>query len=250
MTHKTKVPLQSFFLSFLVVSFSCTNEQEAEGNREVPILKGEPIIIPEIENHTAVEQVDELNQTVQLLPKNKVVDQNNTIVEEGLVVNGKIISSDANESFLKPVGNLPPLEDGSLYKPMAFTDLLNFKYKVNWEEDGMDFDFSAYSQRVPRRLREWSGSKVALEGFMIPTVVDENNEVKEFLLLPDQMSCCFGQPPEANGWVVVTAEEGVEVLMDRIIRVTGVITVEERWDEEFFVGLYHMDCKQVTGPAL
>ena len=85
---------------------------------------------------------------------------------------------------------------------------------------------------------------------MIPTVVDENNEVKEFLLLPDQMSCCFGQPPEANGWVVVTAEEGVEVLMDRIIRVTGVITVEERWDEEFFVGLYHMDCKQVTGPAL
>ena len=42
---------------------------------------------------------------------------------------------------------------------------------------------------------------------MIPTIVDENNEVKEFLLLPDQMSCCFGQTPEANGWVVVNASK-------------------------------------------
>jgi hypothetical protein len=91
---------------------------------------------------------------------------------------------------------------------------------------------------------------VAVEGFMIPTVVDENNKVKEFLLLPDQMSCCFGKSPEANGWVVVTASNGVEVLMERIIRVTGTLTVEERWDEEFFVGLYHMDCNEITGPAL
>ena len=45
------------------------------------------------------------------------------------------------------------------------------------------------------------------------------------------MSCCFGQTPEANGWVVVNAEQGVEVMMDRIIRVTGELTVEERWDE-------------------
>lgn len=85
---------------------------------------------------------------------------------------------------------------------------------------------------------------------MIPTIVDENNEVKEFLLLPDQMSCCFGQAPEANGWVVVSATMGVEVMMDRIIRVTGDFAVEERWDEEFFVGLYHMTCNEITGPAL
>ena len=72
---------------------------------------------------------------------------------------------------------------------------------------------------------------------MIPTVVDENNEVKEFLLLPDQMSCCFGQTPEANGWVVVNADDGVEVMMDRIIRVTGELVVEERWDEEFSLAI-------------
>jgi hypothetical protein len=54
----------------------------------------------------------------------------------------------------------------------------------------------------------------------------------------------------ANGWVVVNATNGVEVMMDRIIRVTGQLSVEERWDEEFFVGLYHMTCDEITGPAL
>jgi hypothetical protein len=85
---------------------------------------------------------------------------------------------------------------------------------------------------------------------MLPTVVDENNMVKEFLLLPDQMSCCFGKSPEANGWVVVSSSDGVEVLMDQIIRVNGNLTVEERWDEEYFVGLYHLDCESIIGPSL
>jgi hypothetical protein len=99
-------------------------------------------------------------------------------------------------------------------------------------------------------VRQKNGLSVAIEGFMIPTIVDENNKVKEFLLLPDQMSCCFGQSPEANGWVVVSAPNGVEVLMDEVIRATGSLSVEERWDEEFFVGLYHLDCNEITGPSL
>ena len=175
------------------------------------------------------------------------------VVEEGLVVKGKAtptLPSADPPPTPAPAEKLPPLKAGSVFSPLAFRDLTNFEYLVEWETDGKDFDFAAYSKRVPSRLREKSGAKVAVEGFMIPTVVDENNKVKEFLLLPDQMSCCFGKSPEANGWVVVTASNGVEVLMDRIIRVTGTLTVEERWDEEFFVGLYHMDCKDVTGPAL
>lgn len=183
------------------------------------------------------------------------------VTEEGLVVKGKAIpnqppaqpktNSDVQNSVQpKTSEQLPPLKAGSVFKPLAFRDLTNFEYLVEWEADGKDFDFAAYAKRVPSRLREKSGAEVAIEGFMIPTVVDENNKVKEFLLLPDQMSCCFGQSPEANGWVVVTASNGVDVLMDRIIRVTGTLTVEERWDEEFFVGLYHMDCKDITGPAL
>ena len=177
-------------------------------------------------------------------------DDNLTLIEEGLVANGKRFPLEGNNSNIEEFGELPPLEEGSEYTPLSFRLLQEFDYNVDWERDGKEFDFSAYAQRVPESVRQLSGTKIAVEGFMIPTVVDENNLVKEFLLLPDQMSCCFGQTPEANGWVVVAASEGVDVLMDRIIRVTGVIIVEERWDEEFFVGLFHMDCQDITGPAL
>ena len=179
----------------------------------------------------------------------KEADANETIIQEGFVSNGKIMISDGNATPVE-MQSLPPHDEGSEFKMLAFRTLQEFEYNVDWEKDGMQFEYSAFAERVPKTIRSQSESKVAIEGFMIPTVVNEDNLVNEFLLLPDQMSCCFGQTPEANGWVVVSAPDGVEVLMDRIIRVTGTFTVEERWDEEFFVGLYHMSCEEITGPAL
>jgi hypothetical protein len=162
------------------------------------------------------------------------------------------LGSDANASNVPEpvVSQLPPLPKGSGYAPLSFASMSKFAYEVDWEKDGMKFDLSAFARRVPVTVRQMDGLAAAVEGFMIPTVVNEDNKVTEFLLLPDQMSCCFGKAPEANGWVVVTAPKGVEIMMDRIIRVTGTMAVEEKWDEEFFVGLYHMTCDKITGPAL
>ena len=216
-------------------------------------ITGEDIVGDPILGHQDLENLsssDDSNLSTHLHQNESNASEVTEVLEQGIVVDGRPITKDANISEPAIVSNLPPLEEGSEYKPLAFRDLTNFEYLVDWEKDGKEFDFTAYAQRVPKTLREISGNKIAIEGFMIPTVVDENNEVKEFLLLPDQMSCCFGQTPEANGWVVVNAELGVEVMMDRIIRVTGELTVEERWDEEFFVGLYHMTCHEITGPAL
>jgi hypothetical protein len=162
--------------------------------------------------------------------------------------------TDANASTVnipEPVVSLlPPLPKGSGYAPLSFASMSKFAYEVDWEQDGIKFDISAFARRVPVTVRQMDGLDAAVEGFMIPTVVNEDNKVTEFLLLPDQMSCCFGKAPEANGWVVVTAPKGVEIMMDRIIRVTGTMAVEEKWDEEFFVGLYHLTCDKITGPAL
>ena len=171
-------------------------------------------------------------------------------IEEGFIVNGVPKPSEEVDLNVTITSNLPPLDEDSEFERLAFRDMSNFPYDINWDRDGKDFDFVSYAKRVPKRVREKTGVSVAVEGFMLPTVVDENNKVTEFLLLPDQMSCCFGKSPEANGWVVVSASNGVEVLMDQIIRATGTLTVEERWDEEFFVGLYHLDCQEITGPSL
>ena len=234
----------------LACIFGCSEKSPQAGEVSAEDIVGDPIV--EITEETSWEenQSEDSQSFAVNREANETVDSEE-ILQEGIVVKGRAQKeTDGNQTQEIIESNLPPLEEGSEYKPLAFRDMMNFEYLVEWEKDGKDFDFSAYAQRVPKRLREKSGNMVAVEGFMIPTVVDENNEVKEFLLLPDQMSCCFGQTPEANGWVVVNASKGVEVMMDRIIRVTGQLTVEERWDEEFFVGLYHMTCDEITGPAL
>ena len=154
-----------------------------------------------------------------------------------------------NASVAPQSSKLPPLPDNSPYKEVAFRSISSFPYEVEWDTDGKEPDPTAFLQRVPPEVRKLSGAKVAVEGFMIPTMVNEENKVTEFLLLPDQMSCCYGKSPAANGWVVVTSD-GIDIMMDQIIRVTGSMIVEERWDEEFFVGLYHLSCDDITGPAL
>ena len=244
-------------LTFLFALFICSCEREAgqKITEEISIvgdpIEGEPIELVDIDaNETEVGTKFYKNDSNPMSPNSDIKNDIGVVVEEGVVVDGVPRPDDANGSPVTIENNLPPMDENSEFERMAFRDLSNFNYDVNWERDGKEFDFSSYSKRVPKRLRNKTGASVAVEGFMLPTVVDENNKVKEFLLLPDQMSCCFGQSPEANGWVVVSANDGVEVLMDQIIRATGTLTVEERWDEEFFVGLFHMDCKEITGPSL
>tara|TARA_B100001248_G_scaffold262023_1_gene255641 strand:+ start:11291 stop:12031 length:741 start_codon:yes stop_codon:yes gene_type:complete len=217
---------------------------------EVDVFKivGEPIL--EDLNNKKDPDINESRAFVSQDPGTTLANIVSEEVEvfQGVVVDGKK-TTDENQSFVEDFGTLPPLEPDGAYRSIAFRELTDFDYSVEWEKDGKDFEFSAFAQRVPKKLRKISNTKVAIEGFMIPTIVDENNELKEFLLLPDQMSCCFGQTPEANGWIVVSAEQGAEVMMDRIIRITGELAVEERWDEEFFVGLYHIVCDEITGPS-
>ncbi len=242
--------IKTYLLLFFLFLFSCAQENKEEVLKKSPPIgepiKGEPIVSDSLDSN---QTEPTLNKDLPSIEPDKRTDLGETI-EEGLVINGVRKPQDENSTQPTIINNLPPLEENSGYERLDFRDLVNFTYEVTWEGDGQEFDFSAYSKRVPKRLREKSGLSIAVEGFMIPTIVDENNKVKEFLLLPDQMSCCFGQSPEANGWVVVSANEGVEVLMDQIIRATGTLTVEERWDEEFFVGLYHLDCNEITGPSL
>ena len=237
--------IKTYLLLFFLFLFSCAQENKEEVLKKSPPI-GEPIVSDSLDSN---QTEPTLNKDLPSIEPDKRTDLGETI-EEGLVINGVRKPQDENSTQPTIINNLPPLEENSGYERLDFRDLVNFTYEVTWEGDGQEFDFSAYSKRVPKRLREKSGLSIAVEGFMIPTIVDENNKVKEFLLLPDQMSCCFGQSPEANGWVVVSANEGVEVLMDQIIRATGTLTVEERWDEEFFVGLYHLDCNEITGPSL
>ena len=245
-----------FFLIFIfLVFFSCTQEEANENAENIPPVGapiiGEPILSAEIDKNASTISLSGNESKIISNPiPSDGQDIDEESIEEGIIVNGIPKPNNDKDLNVSIVSNLPPLDENSEFERLAFRDMSNFPYDINWDRDGKEFNFTSYAKRVPKRLRDKTGASVAVEGFMLPTVVDENNKVTEFLLLPDQMSCCFGKSPEANGWVVVSATNGVEVLMDQIIRATGTLIVEERWDEEFFVGLYHLDCKEITGPSL
>ena len=239
-------------LSTLLLGFACSLPEEKVVEFEVFDDVGDPIsihpkepMVPAIGSGEIQER--ENQEGKEIIQAGGPSDE----VLEGEIVFGQttLLSAEVNQTSTPILNNLPEHDSSTGYELLRYSKLTDFKYEIDWEKDGLTFDFSAYANRVPRDIRSLSNQKVALEGFMVPTVVDEENLVKEFLLMPDQLSCCFGQAPEANGWVVARSQKGVEVSMDRVIRVLGKITVEERWDEEFFVGLYHLDCDQLIDSA-
>ncbi len=241
--------LKGILLVFTCWSVGCAPESEDSVNQFEFTEVGEPLIGDPIGDSVSNLQEDRLKELkVQEEDANVATDLNQTgeVLEGRIVLGQTLLSSEDNQS-LPVINNLPPHDSSSGYEALKYSVLTTFPYEIQWESDGLDYDFSSYSARVPKEVRSLSGTQVAIEGFMVPTVVDEDNLVKEFLLMPDQLSCCFGQAPEANGWVVARSESGVEVTMDRVIRILGRLTVEERWDEEFFVGLYHLQCEELIG---
>ena len=135
-----------------------------------------------------------------------------------------------------------------------FSVLTKFPYEVKWETDGKTPDPNAFALRVPSAARSLHGRRVAVDGYMIPISLSENDtKTTEFLLLPDTKACCEGETPKQNGWILVsTPAGGVNPQIDKLLRVRGELTVKEIWNpaDGFFKGLYHMTCEDVTPVAL
>ena len=135
-----------------------------------------------------------------------------------------------------------------------FSVLTRFPYKVNWATHGKSPDPNSFALRVPSAARSLHGRRVAVDGYMIPISLSENDtKTTEFLLLPDTKACCEGETPKQNGWILVRAPAGgVTPQMDQLLRVRGELTVKEIWNpaDGFFKGLYHMTCEDVAPVAL
>lgn len=63
------------------------------------------------------------------------------------------------------------------------------------EYEGEEIEF-------PDRIRALDGEKVALTGYMIPLLWNENR-VPHFMLVRDLLQCCFGGSPEPDEWIDV-----------------------------------------------
>jgi len=109
-----------------------------------------------------------------------------------------------------------------------------------------------YLRAVPRAVLGRDQQRVLLQGFMIPTRVEDKG-VREFLLVRNQASCCFGFPLQVTDMVVVRMTgRPTQSLMDHTLAVVGRLHVQEHWNGPYLGSLYQMDGENVfTGsPAM
>jgi hypothetical protein len=97
---------------------------------------------------------------------------------------------------------------GKIFKSLNFGLLAGFKYTPPYPGE-IPHDSTilpdAYKGQIPGGILELTGQEVAITGFVVPLEV-ERGRLKSFVLVRNQLLCCFGVIPQMNEWVHVTME--------------------------------------------
>jgi hypothetical protein len=112
-----------------------------------------------------------------------------------------------------------------------------------------NFDYDAdKGGNIPPDVLAMSGSKIRLNGYMIP--MDQAESITEFALVPSLFSCCYGQPPQIQHTIVVHVPKGkaVSYYPDEIT-VEGTLTVDEKKEDGFIVSIFEVDTTSVKPAA-
>lgn len=97
-------------------------------------------------------------------------------------------------------------------------------------------------EQIPPVVKSWNGRKAIVTGFMLPTKLDGGKAV-EFLLMANQMACCYGTVPNMNDWVVVRIPKGVPIIQDVPISFRGQFKVSATFESGYMTGIYQLEAE-------
>jgi hypothetical protein len=146
--------------------------------------------------------------------------------------------------------NAPTSETKGGYLQTGFEKLSGFLASVVYE--AANSNSPVYEPRlataVPDNIKALDGKKVSVPGFMLPLQVQEGR-VTEFILLKNQMMCCYGKPPAINEWIHVKIPAGTKPAMDQTITISGTLHVGEYKENNSLLGLYRLDADKTEAPS-
>ena len=131
------------------------------------------------------------------------------------------------------------------YQVLTFNMLTSYPFREpNWAK----MDDPAYiaslklDEQISPRIQAMDGKRVEIEGFMLPLDMSEGN-LRTFMLLRDQMACCFGNMPRLNEWVYVRVPKNKKVSVHQDVWVTllGTLRVGAKFESEVLTGIYHLE---------
>lgn len=137
------------------------------------------------------------------------------------------------------------------YKAVGFDVLAGFEYQPS-ETMGlgggtMPNDAEPGEAAIPDAIKALDGKPIAVTGFMVPIDL-RDGKVRYFLLVRNQMLCCYGVMPSMNEWIHVEMNESnrVEYVNDVPITVKGKLAVGEEIEDGVVMSLYRMNGDSVT----
>lgn len=121
---------------------------------------------------------------------------------------------------------------------------------INANSDLKDIDwkllgqFNFETQKVSQSLSLINNNDITIAGFIVPLEDDGDIDyVKEFLLVPDPMSCIHEPPPPPNQMIYVTMNEAIPLDMDlRGVYISGKLSLASTDMRKNYVG-YEMTGK-------
>lgn len=145
----------------------------------------------------------------------------------------------------KPPAGPPERVDG--YLKVGFDRLASFPFKSPDCDSAANPNKSptAGEEQIPAAIKQLSGKKVIVTGFMLPIKV-ENGLATEFLLMKSQLLCCYGITPSVNEWVLVTLKSGVKPRMDVPVSCCGTLRVGAMFEHGFLTGIYALDGEKMV----
>jgi hypothetical protein len=137
----------------------------------------------------------------------------------------------------------PPDSDNG-YLKLGFDRLAGYKFVQPPTDPATDGKNPPTGEdQIPAEVKAWSGQKAEVTGFMLPTKL-ENGMATEFLLMANQMACCYGSVPNMNEWIVVRMPHGTPVTQDVPITFYGTLKIGAMFENGYMTGIYEFDAEK------
>jgi hypothetical protein len=141
--------------------------------------------------------------------------------------------------------------DGQEMFAIGFDRLAAFDYVVTDAGTGAseeEIEAAKKNDQIPGWVRVYDGKRVALTGFLMPLKL-EGGLTSKFIMMRDITTCCYGNVPNMNEYVIVTMTgPGVKPIQDVPVVLTGVFRIAEKYENGYLSSIFQMDGEKFLGP--
>lgn len=133
------------------------------------------------------------------------------------------------------------------YQPVGFDLLGDYDFTDPVYTNGMELGTG--KSQIPDKVKSLNGKKVAVRGYFYPMTVVGDGSVSDFLLLRNQIYCCFGCAVRTNEWIYVTPKTGKPMkasLTARPVTLYGTLEVGEKYDNGCLLNLYRLKLDKIV----